>query len=334
MPQSLLYTCTQCGAVVKSVTYGLCDSCYGNIPAIKMKQQVVTNKVLQKIWLYAGGYREAKEPANREGLRPSDFEYISVINLPLGYHNETVYVYGSYQSRGDYQTILNWANTNGHILNTYYVKKYQNNYPSPALCKCSVCGILLPTNLLFMGICGFCHAHARMHPFTQQNPQPQGGQQVIKCKIWWDSQCDAYVVSSSYKADLVAALKTLIPSGERRYDDQTKFWYVKEAYGDMILKTAKKAFGDSFVSYVSKQVAEQNASAQNHYSNNNSVQRSNTTTEDVIAELVKLMPYEALKKAYLLTAQVLHPDKPTGNAAKMARLTELWSRIEKELFKK
>lgn len=154
----------------------------------------------------------------------------------------------------------------------------------------------------------------------------------IKARIWWDDQAQAYVISSSYNDKLVNALKTLIPSGERNYDPQTKFWYVKEKWGAVIQSIAADAFGIHSVSFTSKQVAQQAQQQQQAY------QRPTTsyqgTTEGAIVEFFGLLSYDAAKHAYRKAAVDLHPDKPTGDAAKMAKLNELWTRIEKEFFKK
>ncbi len=155
----------------------------------------------------------------------------------------------------------------------------------------------------------------------------------IKAKIWWDEQAGAYVISSSYNEKLVNALKTLIPSGERNYDPTTRFWYVKEQYGEFIRSIATTAFGIHSVSFTSKQVAQQAQTQQQAY------QRPNLsvgvgTTEDAIVSFFALLSYDAAKQSYRRASLELHPDKPTGDAVKMAKLNELWSRIEREYYKK
>lgn len=156
---------------------------------------------------------------------------------------------------------------------------------------------------------------------------------AIKTRIWWDPKVGSYIVSSvGYSAQLqklVDALKQFIPSGSRDYDPASKFWYIKEQYGDFIRQAAESAFGVGSVSFVSKTVAEQ----QQSYSQTPQL-RQQTPTQQAMSDFVELLPYEAAKKAYLLACQQLHPDKPTGDAQKMARLNEVWERLEKEVYRR
>jgi len=59
--------------------------------------------------------------------------------------------------------------------------------------------------------------------------------------------------------------------------------------------------------------------------------------EDAVVAFMNLVPFDAAKNCYKLAAQSLHPDKHLDDAnagAKMAKLNELWSRIEKEFYKR
>jgi len=154
---------------------------------------------------------------------------------------------------------------------------------------------------------------------------------MIKCRIWWDDATQGYVVSSSYSPKLVEGLKNVIPSSDRLWDDKTKFWHVTEAYGEMIRKVAEVALGPGTVSFTSKQVSQQYTQSQNQ---RQSLQANAQNIDACIAEFFGFLSYEVARKSYLLTAQTLHPDKATGNPQKMSRLNELWSRIEKDFFKR
>jgi hypothetical protein len=160
---------------------------------------------------------------------------------------------------------------------------------------------------------------------------------AIKCRIWWTEQAQAYAVVCSYNKDIVAALKTVIPSGDRDYDPNTKTWYVKEVYGEVIRKLAESAFGMGSVSFTSKTVAQQSQQA---YSTRNTASNSylspstTGTTEDALVGFMSLVPYDAAKQCYRAAAQELHPDKPNGDPQKMTRLNELWKRVEKEFYKR
>lgn len=157
---------------------------------------------------------------------------------------------------------------------------------------------------------------------------------AIKCRIWWNEQAQAYAVVSGYSKDVVAALKTVIPSGDRDYDPTTKTWFVKESYGEAIRKIAESAFGIGSVSFTSRAVSQQASQRTYTSSNTASIQPSQGTTEDAVVAFMGLVPYDAAKRSYLLAAQALHPDKPDGDGVKMARLNELWKRVEKEFYKR
>src|SRR5258708_38754139 len=160
---------------------------------------------------------------------------------------------------------------------------------------------------------------------------------AIKCRIWWVAQADAYAVVSGYNKDVVAALKTIIPSGDRDFDPNSKTWYVKEAYGEAIRKIAESAFGIGSVSFTSKTVAEQ-AAKSTAYSrpnaSNSYLTPQSGTTEDALDAFMNLVPSDGAKQAYRLASQTLHPDKPTGDHTKMSKLNELWQRVEKEFYKR
>jgi hypothetical protein len=156
---------------------------------------------------------------------------------------------------------------------------------------------------------------------------------AIKARIFWDIPSGAYVVISAYNEKLVDALKTLIPSGDRSFDPQTKHWFVKEQYGEFLRSMAVSAFGVHAVSFTSKTVAEQSAQAQQS-SWRPPLQTSGGTTESAVLEFFAMLSYDDAKTSYRRAALTVHPDKQGGDAAKMARLNELWSRLEKEYYKR
>lgn len=157
---------------------------------------------------------------------------------------------------------------------------------------------------------------------------------AIKCRIWWDEQAQAYVVSSSYSVGLVDGLKHLIPAGERDFDPTTKFWYIKEKYGDFARKVAEQAFGPGSVSFTSKTVAQQAHQQQRQQSAGAQRTNGQSTLEDAVVAFAQLVGLDAMKQAFRRAAQDMHPDKPGGSAQKMAELNDLWSRVEKEFYKK
>lgn len=156
----------------------------------------------------------------------------------------------------------------------------------------------------------------------------------IKARIWWDDQNDRYCLSMAYHKQFLELLKSVVPSGSRDIDWQSKTWYIAEAYGLVVHKLATDAFGLSAVSFVSKQATEQ-AKAQAA-----GARRSTTTaivsnsTEDAVLEFFAFFTFESAKRSYRELAQLYHPDKQGGDATKMSKLNELWARLEKEYFKR
>lgn len=150
----------------------------------------------------------------------------------------------------------------------------------------------------------------------------------IKCKIWWDTNTQSYIVSSSYNEKLVDALKNVIPSSDRSFDPKTKFWFLTEPYGEALRKIAEACFGVGGVSFVSKQVAEQSRQRQ-------TLPASQDGISTAIAQFFALLSYDAAKAAYRKAALELHPDREgKSDPQRMAQLNDLWSRIEKEVYRR
>jgi hypothetical protein len=148
----------------------------------------------------------------------------------------------------------------------------------------------------------------------------------VKCRIWWDESAGAYVVSISYNQNFVDGVKQYIPAGSRTYDTQTKFWHIAENYGEFVRKLAESKFGAGGVSFTSRTATSQ----QRTYS----PLANGDSTEVAILAFFNLVPYDAAKRCFLLAAQSLHPDKNPENGEKMTKLNVLWSRIEKEFYKR
>jgi hypothetical protein len=158
---------------------------------------------------------------------------------------------------------------------------------------------------------------------------------AIKTRIWWDFSTQSYIVSSAFSVRLVEGLKFVVPVNERSFDPQTKFWYVKEAYGEMIREVSEKAFGKGSVSFTSRQVAEQSQQRTWQSGSRTGVLNvASSPIEDCILSFFRLLSYDSAKAAYRKAAMELHPDRANGDASKMSRLNEFWDRIEKEVFLK
>jgi hypothetical protein len=53
---------------------------------------------------------------------------------------------------------------------------------------------------------------------------------------------------------------------------------------------------------------------------------------DVTREFLKLIPFEAARKAYLAAASTYHPDRGGGDAEKMSALNEMWEFLQINLY--
>jgi curved DNA-binding protein CbpA len=51
-----------------------------------------------------------------------------------------------------------------------------------------------------------------------------------------------------------------------------------------------------------------------------------------MTSFVKLVPYDAMTKAYRAAAMTYHPDRSGGDMEKMTQLNALWERIKKEVY--
>lgn len=147
-----------------------------------------------------------------------------------------------------------------------------------------------------------------------------------KCRIWYDTDVSAYRFSCSYSRNFIEAIKALIPASDRAYDDQTKIWLFSERYYNAVADLAKKVYGTSYVSIMTRQQAEANTQK--------GIARGiNGKIEDTFVAFVKLLPFNAAAKAYRQAAVELHPDKAGGSMENMARLNEVWGRIKREHYK-
>jgi hypothetical protein len=180
--------------------------------------------------------------------------------------------------------------------------------------------------------------------YRKPGTQTQGGTNVaVKVQIWWDTNTGSYVMSSPYAEKLITGLKHVIPENLRHYDKTTRFWYIPENYGDSLKLIAEGVFGVGTVSFVSRKATEQAEAAKTGTSGNyippaQSASGYMTPLDKSILNFFRLLPYEAAVSAFKLAARALHPDRnlndPQGAHSRMASLTEAWSVIEREAFRK
>jgi hypothetical protein len=167
------------------------------------------------------------------------------------------------------------------------------------------------------------------------------------CRIWWDPTVSAYRLTVPYRPDFPPLFKALIPFGDYSWDSSAKVWTFLEKYYEPTKGVVNKMFGSvtaiSRTDWETANSASQtsssgaNGSAGAKAPNAGYIPPLNVATlgaDSVLVQFVRMLPYEALKKAYLHGAMMYHPDRPDGDAAKQMQLNLLWQRIEKEVYKK
>src|SRR5271166_3014463 len=147
-------------------------------------------------------------------------------------------------------------------------------------------------------------------------------------RIWWDTTVLAYRVTSPYNKELVDFLGKSIPVSDRSFDTQTKIWTVVEKQLPPLLAFLTLMQMKPVV--VTRQQVEATA-AQSQTSGAQAAQRGRPL-DTVILEFVRLLPYDAARKAYRAAALDLHPDKNNGDGSRMTTLNADWDRIAKEVY--
>lgn len=128
-------------------------------------------------------------------------------------------------------------------------------------------------------------------------------------------------MTTPYNPAFIDLLHAAVPSSDRSWDKPAKTWTFSEKYLDAVQKAAETVFRCK-AQVLSKQ------DAQKAPPSTAVVVRS--SLPDLFFELV---PYEAMRKAYVLGIAFHHPDKG-GDADKAARLNAIWQKLEREFYKK
>jgi hypothetical protein len=286
-------------------------------------------------FILAFDVQEARELMRQEGWDPKECFVIDEWNLPRGEYDFELFLFEGYNKRpiAQLEFIADFLKRCGNVKLT--LKKRQPSYHFGFAQGVGARSAASTAQ-------AYAQMHAKMYGTyygTGASPQTQtsGGKVAIKVKIWWDENAGAYALTLSYNENFIKVLKQFIPDGDRSYDPNSKTWYFKESYAEFVRKLAQDMFTISAVSFVSKDSTEQaraygqqKASQHNAYINPS----SGGTTEDAVVAFFNLIPYDAARKCYLVAAGVLHPDKNQGDGSKMSKLNELWTRIEKEFFKR
>jgi hypothetical protein len=131
-------------------------------------------------------------------------------------------------------------------------------------------------------------------------------------------------MATPYNATFVEALKKLLPASDREWDPQTKIWTFVEKYLDTLAQVVEQYF------HV-KPIILRRIDAERASSPPSRVTASKM--DSVITQFFKLLPFDAVEKAYKVAALTLHPDRG-GDMTKMSELNAMWDRIRKEHFQK
>jgi len=141
----------------------------------------------------------------------------------------------------------------------------------------------------------------------------------VKVRIWWDRDIQGYHIESPYNPQLVNGLKSIIPASDRAYDPVTKIWTFSERWFSPVKTVCDRLYGNQ-VSYLTRESTERATAP---------AVIKHKSLDEVLLAFSRLLPNNALRKAYLVAATELHPDRG-GNMEKMAELNALWARIEEE----
>lgn len=146
---------------------------------------------------------------------------------------------------------------------------------------------------------------------------------MANVRIWWDTQVQAYRLTTPYHQPFLEALKALIPYSDRSYDKETRIWTLTERY----FKPVKELCETIWPSAVTTVTKEQAQSAQSPKS------VTLIKIDEVIVQFFRMLPPDAAAKAYRHAAMLMHPDRG-GDMESMSKLNALWQRLETELFNK
>lgn len=142
-------------------------------------------------------------------------------------------------------------------------------------------------------------------------------------RIWWDDQVQAYRMTSPYNAAFVDLLKAAVPNSDRSWEKATKIWTFSEKWLDPIKALCDKCYAGG-TTVISKQDAQRAQVPP-------SVQSASLPT--MYQQFFDLVPYEAMRRAYLTGIAQHHPDKG-GDATKASQLNAIWQKLEKDFYKK
>lgn len=146
-----------------------------------------------------------------------------------------------------------------------------------------------------------------------------------QARIWWDTDIQFYRMTTPYDEGFTELFKACIPHSDRNWDKPSKIWTFSERYFSPIKSLMEKSFNGNVV-IISKEQTEKAAQPL----------IKTLPIDQVLAQFVKLLPHEAMQKAYRHAAMMFHPDRNPGDesaVAKMATINAAWQRLEVEFYK-
>jgi hypothetical protein len=136
-----------------------------------------------------------------------------------------------------------------------------------------------------------------------------------RISIWWDS--DEYVCQFSFSYEIVDFLRSL-PRRDRRSNDDDKTWSFRSKHLDAVLFECRR---------LGFQIERLDIADAEDWPS----RTEPNSTELLLVNFFRMVPKEAMRRAYCAAALTLHPDRG-GDTADMQRLNDLWQRIEKEWY--
>jgi len=142
-------------------------------------------------------------------------------------------------------------------------------------------------------------------------------------RIWWDKDLEGYYMTMPFHKVFVDTLKQVVPGSDRGYNPAAKTWSFTEKWLAPVTQLVTKIFGTP--PQVLTRAEAEKASAPSV--------GVNSKLDTVVLKFFQLLPYEAAQRAYKAAAMTLHPDRG-GKMEDMSELNALWTRIEKEVYKR
>jgi hypothetical protein len=156
--------------------------------------------------------------------------------------------------------------------------------------------------------------------------------QTKQITIVWDSTVSAYRMTSPWIKELKEFMSAQMPHSDRDWDANTKTWTFVEKQLPNV-QNLLKLLGLTATVMLRQQV-EAAQQQQQQQANTHAQAVVRNAIEPVVMQFVRTVPYDAMKKAYLLASLALHPDKVGGDGTQQATLNTAWQRIEKEIYGK